>query len=159
MFVHWICFVLCAFSLQSCQRTTLCLSSSQSNWTCWGSCCTGSWGKVFTKSWLGSLSMEPSSTWSTDTLAWWVNSSRGLFQNRDRGNGYLPNNPNKKGNLMLIFSRMVCFSLFVLMKSHSDGVHFLISLPSIPIKHTISNFHHVKVQQINNANEGICRQL
>lgn len=137
MFVHWIYFVLCAFFLQSCQRTTLCLSSSQSNWTCWGSCCTGSWGKVFTKSWLGSLSMEPSSTWSTDTLAWWVNSSRvTLIQNCGRRNGYLPNSQNKNGNLMLISSRMVCFFLFILMKSYSVGVPCYTQFSHLITQHT-----------------------
>lgn len=130
-------FVLCAFSLQSCQRTTSCLSSSQSNLTCWGSCCTGSWGKVFTKSWLGNLSMEPSSTWSTDTLAWWVNSSTVTsFQNCERGNGYLANIQNKKGNLMLISSRMVWFSLFILMKSHSDGVPCYTQFSQLITQHT-----------------------
>lgn len=59
----------CVLAHQSCPRTTLCSLSSQSSWTCCGSCCTESRERVLITSWPGSLSVKPSSTWSTDTLA------------------------------------------------------------------------------------------
>lgn len=117
LFVRCIHLVLCVLPLQSCRRTTLCLLSSQSSWTCWSSCCAESREKVWTKPWLGSLSMKPSSTWSTDTLARWVKIS---LLHCSRVTSYKSvkwETPicwivsTKKENFKLISSRLVCFSL------------------------------------------------
>lgn len=139
---HWWYMVIfdknctCVCVLQSCRRTTSCSLSSQSSWTCSSSCCTESRERASIRSWLGNLSMIPSSTWSTDTLGRWVKICLqhshlfALCKMMQSGKLHIQllnsqSKEEKKKKLQTnLFTHDELFSLFVLMKSHSNGVAF-----------------------------------
>ena len=149
--VRWWVFSL---PLQSWRRTTLCSSSSQSNWTCWSSFYTKSWGKVFTRSCPGSLTTEPSFTWSTDIRARWVDST---YMH------YIKILNKMKANLS---NPWWVFFWFVFMKSQSSGKTFFprtlshlvfpVSLPSMAIKSFIMKKKQQKKQGAEDKHLKLC---